>query len=61
LKTEHSAQIKEWVQWDKARDTEIHIPESATERLMKGRTLHLTSEVEDFCLILQKHDHPEED
>jgi hypothetical protein len=61
LKTEHAAQIEEWVAWDKARDNELHIPEDATERLMKGRTLHLTSELEDFCLILHKHDHPKED
>jgi hypothetical protein len=60
LKTEHAAQIDEWVEHDKARDNEIHLPEDYAQLLKEGHTGHLTSPFYDFCLTIQKHNHPED-
>lgn len=61
LKSEHAAQIEEWVQYDKARDNDINLPDEYAQMLKDGHVGHLTSPHYDFCLTIQKHDHPEED
>jgi hypothetical protein len=61
LKTQHAADINEWLEHDKARDREIHLPETYSKMLNEGHVGHLTNPFEDFCLTIQKHEHPEED
>lgn len=59
LKSELNAQIESWD--DRLQDNFIHLTDESTARLKDGEVAHLMNPFEDFCLTLQKHDHPEED